>query len=111
MSKIFYDHFIKLEEVEIEFDKLQIEPEEREELEHLIEEMIHHRVIDRILTHLPRHHHAEFLDRFHTRPYDPNLIQYLDQRIEKSVKEHVEEEMEKLKKEILEDLKSSKKGR
>lgn len=108
MSKIFYDHFIKLEEIEVEFDKLEMEPEEREELEHLVEEMVHHRVLDRILTHLPRHHHAEFLDRFHKAPHDESLIRYLDEKIERSVKEHVEEEMEKLKKEILEDLRSSK---
>lgn len=109
MSKIFYDKFVILEEVEVELKKLEMESEEREEVEHLIEEMIHHRVLDRILTYLPRHHHAEFLDRFHKAPYDEALIRYLDQRIEKSVKEHVEEEIEKLKKEILEDLRASKK--
>lgn len=109
MSKIFYDKFIILEEVEIELKKLDMEHEERQEVEHLIEEMVHHRVLDRILTHLPRHHHAEFLDRFHKTPYDESLIRYLDQRIEKSVKEHVEEEIEKLKKEILEDLRSLRK--
>lgn len=109
MSKIFYDRFIILEEVEIELDKLGMEYEEREEIEHLIEEMVHHRVFDRLLTHLPRHHHAEFLDRFHKAPYDDSLIAYLEERIEKSVKEHVEEEMERLKKEILEDLKESRK--
>lgn len=109
MSKIFYDCFIKLEEIELELDKLEMDHEERQELEHLIDEMIHHRAMDRLLTHLPRHHHAEFLDRFHSRPYDEALIRYLDQRIEKSVKEHIEEEIEKLKKEILEDLKLSSK--
>lgn len=109
MSKIFYDKYIILEEVEIELDKLEMDYEERQELEHLVDEMIHHRVMDRLLTHLPRHHHAEFLEHFHNRPYDEALIRYLDQRIEKSVKEHIEEEIEKLKKEILEDLRSSRK--
>lgn len=109
MSRIFYDKYIVLEGVEVELDKLEMDREERQELEHLIDEMIHHRVMDRLLTHLPRHHHAEFLDRFHKAPYDEALIRYLDQRIEKSVKEHIEEEIEKLKKEILEDLKLSSK--
>lgn len=109
MAKIFYDKYIILEEVEVELDKLEMAREEREELEHLIEEMVHHRVMDKILTHLPRHHHAEFLDHFHRRPYDEALIRYLDQRIEKSVKEHIEEEIKKLKEEILEDLKLSSK--
>lgn len=109
MAKIFYDKYIVLEEVEIELNKLEMDHEERQELEHLIDEMIHHRVMDRLLTNLPRHHHAEFLDRFHRAPYDEALVRYLDQRIEKSVKEHIEEEIKKLKEEILEDLRQSKK--
>lgn len=108
MSKIFYDVHIHLEEIEIELDKLGIEHEEKQEMEHLIEEMVHHRVLDRLLTHLPRQHHAEFLDRFHKTPYDEKLLSWLDARIEKSVEEHVKDEMEKLKKEILQDIRSSK---
>lgn len=111
MSKLFYDHLIVLEEVEIELGKFSMDKEEKQELEHLIEEMIHHRVMDRILTHLPRHHHAEFLDRFHKAPYDPELIAYLNERIEESVEEHIQDEIGKLKKEILEDIKSSKSPR
>lgn len=107
MAHIFYDIHIHLEEIEIELDKLGLSHEEREDLEHLIEEMVHHRVLDRILTHLPRQHHAEFLDRFHRAPYDEGLIKYLDERIEKSVEEHVKEEMEILKKEILSDIQAS----
>lgn len=109
MSRIFYDIHIHLEEIEIELDKLELEHEEKQELEHLIDEMVHHRIMDRILTHLPRQHHTEFLRRFKRAPYDEGLIKYLDERIEKSVEEHVKEEMEILKKEILEDIKSSKK--
>lgn len=108
MSKIFYDIHIHLEEIEVELDKLTLSHEEKQELEHLIEEMVHHRVLDRILTHLPREHHTEFLDRFHKTPYDHKLLSWLDARIEKSVEEHVKDEIEKLKKEILQDIKSSK---
>lgn len=109
MSKVFYDVHIHLEEIEIELDKLELEHEEKQELGHLIDEMIHYRIMDRILTHLPREHHTEFLSRFKRAPYDHSLLAWLDSRIEKSVEEHVKEEMEKLKKEILEDIKSSKK--
>ncbi len=109
MSKIFYDRFIILEEIEIELDNLGLEAEERQELDQLIDEMIHHRVLDRILTHLPREHHTEFLDRFHKAPYDEGLLDYLNEKIERSVEEHVREEIRQLKKEILKDIKSSKK--
>lgn len=107
MSRIFYDIHIHLEEIEVELDKLALSHEEKQEMEHLIEEMVHHRVLDRILAHLPREHHAEFLDRFHKAPYDHILLAWLDARIEKSVEEHINDEMDKLKEEILQDIKSS----
>lgn len=108
MSKIFYDRFIILEEIEVELDNLGLEAEERQELDQLIDEMVHHRVLDRILTHLPKEHHTEFLDRFHRAPYDESLIDYLNEKVERSVEEHVREEIGQLKKEILEDIKLSK---
>lgn len=108
MSKIFYDQYIILEELETELDSLDFEREEREEIDSLIEEMIHHRVIDRILTNLPREHHEEFLNKFRKAPYDEDLITYINDRIESSVEAHVKEEIEKLKKEIIEDIKGSK---
>lgn len=107
--KVFYDKFIFFEELEIEVGKLVLNKEEKQETERLIDEITHHRVLERILTHLPRHYHAEFLDRFHHSPYDESLIDYLNEKIEKSVEEHVKEETEKIKKEILEDIKTSRK--
>ena len=104
MSKVWYDHLIILEEVEVELDKLEMDRDERREMEHLIEEMIHHRVMDRVLTHLPRKHHEEFLSRFTKTPHDPALIHYLDEKIEASVEKHVKDEMSKLKREIFNDL-------
>lgn len=109
MSKVFYDKFIILEEVEIELVKMNLSKEERQEMDQLIDETLHHRVMDRILTHLPRPYHAEFLDRFHKAPYAEALVSYLNEKIETSVEHHVKDEVEKVKKEILGDIKSSKK--
>ncbi|MBI4028776.1 MAG: hypothetical protein HY376_00185 [Candidatus Blackburnbacteria bacterium] len=104
MSKIFYDHLIILEEVEIELGKLDLDRDERRELEELIEETLHHRVLDRVLSELPRVHHEEFLQRFSKTPHDPYLIEYINERIEKSVGEHIQDEIEKMKKEIMADI-------
>ena len=109
MSRVFYDRFIVFEEVEQEMDKLGLDTEERHELEKLIDELVHFRVVDRILTRLPRNFHAEFLDKFHKAPWDEDLLAYLDERVEESVEKHVKDEVSKLKKEILADLKSRKK--
>ena len=104
MSKIWYDHLIILEEVDVELGKLDLEHEEKEELQHLIEEMVHHRVLDRVLQVLPREHHENFLQEFKKRPHDVALIHYIDERIDESVERHIQEEIGKLKEEILADL-------
>lgn len=109
MSRVFYDHLLEFEEIEIELKKLGLDPDEKRELEHLIDSMVHHRVIGCVLTHLPQAHHEEFLHKFQKSPYDPALIAWIDQRIEASVEEHVKAEMKKLKREILEDIKPSSK--
>ena len=109
MAKLYYDHLIIFEEVDVELGKLDLEHEEKEELHHLIEEMVHHRVMDRVLQVLPRQHHENFMHEFKKRPHDTALIHYINERIDESVERHIQEEMEKLKEEILEDLKGKKK--
>ncbi|OGY09042.1 MAG: hypothetical protein A2782_00960 [Candidatus Blackburnbacteria bacterium RIFCSPHIGHO2_01_FULL_43_15b] len=104
MSKLFYDHLIILEEVEIELGKLELDRDEKRELEELIEETLHHRVLDRVLSELPRVHHEEFLQRFAETPHDPCLIGYLNKKIEQSVEEHIQDEVKKMKKEIMADI-------
>lgn len=105
MSKIFYDHLIIIEEVEGVLRG--VEPEEKEELHRLIDEMIHHRVLGCILDHLPRKHHEEFLDRFHQAPYDESLINYLQLKTAKEIdiEAKIKEEVGKLKKELLAEIK------
>ena len=114
MSKIFYDHLIILEEVEVELNNLDLEHEEKEELHHLIDEMVHHRVLNRVLQVLPKNYHANFLIEFKKRPHDTALIDYLDEKIDESVEKHmkqsvqkhIREEIDKLKEELLKDLRS-----
>ncbi|MBI3289872.1 hypothetical protein HYZ78_00575 [Candidatus Microgenomates bacterium] len=105
MSKIFYDHLIIIEDLEgvVKSDS----HEEREELHQLIDEMIHHRVLGCILDHLPRVHHEEFLEKFHEKPYDESLVNYLQEKTPQDVdiEEKIKEEVAKLKKELLKDLK------
>ena len=110
MSKLFYDHLIVLEEVENAFRQEDLDPEEREELHQLIDELIHHRVLGCILDHLPRSHHEEFLDKFHQAPYDEDLILYLQEKTPEDVdiEAKIKEEVTKLKKELLTEIKKKK---
>lgn len=105
MSKIFYDHLIILEEVELVIKKTVSSKEEKEELWRLVDEIIHHRVFDRILGLLPKIHHEEFLGKFHAKPHDLELISYLKEKSGKDVEVIIKTEIMALSSEILKEIK------
>lgn len=105
MSKLFYDHLIEFEEVETKISTLEIEKDKKEEIRQTIEETIHYRVMTRILTHLPREHHNEFLEKFYRAPHHAGLLKLLKDKVE-NIEEEIKDELSKLKKEILKDLDS-----
>jgi hypothetical protein len=104
MSKVFYDHLIILEDVEDKIKSSAETHEEREELYHIIDEIIHHRVLGVILDHLPEKHHNTFLEKFHETPHDHGLMEYLNAKVEKNMEEIIRQEIGNLAFEILEDL-------
>jgi hypothetical protein len=106
MSKIFYDHLITLEEIEIHIKESVETYEERRELWQIVDEIVHHRVLGCILDHLPHNHHQEFLQKFHSCPYDEGLLDYLRERIKKDVEEIIRKETENLASEILKEIKN-----
>lgn len=98
--KIFYDHLVSIGEVITEIESLEIEESEKEELARLVDETAHHEMVDVILTHLPEEYHEEFLERFHAKPHDPTLLEYLKARgggIEEKLKQAGERVRTKLK--------------
>jgi hypothetical protein len=104
MSKLFYDHLIVLEEVEAEIKKTASTQEEKEELWGLIDEIIHHRVMEKVLDRLPRKLHEDFLSRFHQAPHDESLMDYLTEQIGENVEEIIRQEVGELAYELLKDL-------
>jgi hypothetical protein len=104
MSKTYYDHLIVLEKVEVVIRESTQTPEEREELWQLIDEIIHHRVLQTVLTHLPDVHHKEFLTKFHETPHDDLLLSYLSEKSEKDIENILQEEIELLENELLREL-------
>lgn len=106
MSKLFYDHLIEIDELEDLIRAQEVESEEKEELYHLVDEMIHHRVLGCILDHLPKEHHEEFLTRFHSAPNDMRIIVFIQIKTPREIdmEEKIREEIQKLKKELLEEL-------
>ena len=105
MSKLFFDHLVVLDDVDTEIKSLAETEEERHELWHLVDEIVHHRVMGCVLNHLPEGNHNEFLEKFHEAPYDDSLMGYVDEKTEKNIENVIRDEMKDLKKEILELVK------
>lgn len=106
MTKIFYDHLTITEELIFELDGFQIDQIEREEIIRLVDENIHHRVLDIILKKLPKEKHEEFLTKFHNNPGDNKLLDELKKDIA-DIEKLISEEASKVKKEILKEIKNA----
>lgn len=109
MSKLFFDHLVVLEEVDSEIKKVAQSKEEKEELWDLVDEAVHHRVLDTILDKLHHSHHEEFLEKFHKAPYDEALMGYLKEKIGGNIEEIIKAEIGELAYGILSDLQGKKK--
>ncbi len=109
MSKVFYDHLIVLKEVDVFIKKATDSQEEKEELWGLVDEIVHHKVLDVILGKLPRSHHNDFLEMFHSHPHDENLMSYLKEKIGENIEEIIRQEIGDLALNLLEDIKEKKK--
>lgn len=104
--KIFYDHLVLREEITVELDRYSLNKDDREEIIRLIDETLHHEVLNTILTSLPKEKHHQFLTRYHQRPHDPDLLEYLKTEIS-DIEDQIISVAKKVKKEILSEIKKS----
>lgn len=106
MSKLFYDHLVVLQEVEVVLSQADFSPAEKERVHHAIEETVHYRVLTLILDYLPTQHHAEFLDHFHRQPHNSSLMEFLKEKVG-DIEELIAAEIKSLEVQLLQDIKSS----
>lgn len=104
MSKLFFDHLVIFEEVDVVIKNAAEDPDEREELWKVVDEMVHHHVLTCILEKLPGEHHNDFLEKYHSSPYDTNIIDFLNERTEEDIEDVIRNRMRDLEKEILEEI-------
>ena len=110
MSKLFFDKIVSLEKLEREVAKIANSPEEKEKLWNLVDELVHHRVLDVVLDKLDHKHHEEFLVKLHHAPHDEHIIEYLEEKIKLDIKEFIRQETLSLAHEILEDIEDKSKS-
>lgn len=107
--KLFYDHLVLKEEIFAELDKYHLTVKESEELVEIINETVHHHLLDEILTHLPKEKHQEFLKKMHTAPHDVSLIDYLKIEATGEIEEKIKSRASFAKKALLSEIKRAKK--
>ena len=105
MSKLFFDHLISLEEVEVEIKKSPLSVEEREERWHSVDDFVVSIVLDKVFAELPREHHDEFLELFHKSPHDEEVIfGFLKAKTGKDLEKKLREDLKDIGTEILKEL-------
>lgn len=109
MVKIFYDHLVVREEVFSELQKYTLSVEERSELEMVVDETLHHHILDEILKHLPTAKHKEFLTKFHAAPHDEKLLEYLRVETTVDIEVKIRSRAEKAKAVLLSEIRKAKK--
>jgi hypothetical protein len=108
MSKIFYDHLVIREEIDCELNNYKLDKEEREELIEIIDQTLHHHVLNVILNHLPKDKHPEFIKKLHAGPGDDQLMEYLKSEIGPYIEEEIKVQSRKVKAEILSEIHKAK---
>lgn len=104
MSKVFYDHLIEFTKLEIHVNSITQTQEEKNELWEIIDKLIHNRVVKRILQILPSRHHDEFADLLHKRPFDKDIIRFVEHNADEDIEKYLQDEINKLEQELLHEL-------
>jgi hypothetical protein len=105
MSKLFFDNLIILDEVDIFVKKTASSKEEKEELWKLVDNIVNHKVIEKVLDRLPRENHEEFMALFHKCTHDEiAIVGYLNSKTGKNVENELQKEFENISSEILKEL-------
>jgi hypothetical protein len=107
-TKLFYDHLILIEEIEITLVTHQITKEECEEMLHLVDKMMHSEILQEILKHLPHHHHQEFLTRFHATPHERSVMTFLKEHTLVDIEKEILQVANTVKKKVIKEIEAAK---
>ncbi len=107
MTKLFYDHLVAFEEVVAVVDAHGLSGKEKETLLATVDELLHHHILDEILTHLPQEKHEMFLAQLHQSPHDETLLFFLKQNTTVDIERAITNRARKVKAEILKEIKSA----
>lgn len=105
----FYSHLIEIESIMVELDELDLSIDQRLDLASLIDETIHHTILDTILSKLSLQDKKIFLELMRQNPKDKKLMEFLINKMD-NIEKEIKKTAEELKNELHEDIKAGKKG-
>lgn len=106
--KTFYHHLTFIDDILTELDGYHMDRLDREEIVELVHQIMLHHSLNVILNHLPRQHHETFLEAFKADPTDERHWELLRAEIKEDIEAAIKSQAEKIKKEILLEVKRSK---
>ena len=104
----FYSHIVKIEEVTVELDELDLTDSQRKHLAEILDSTVHHIVLDTVLTKLGEEDRMTFLAKLRKDPEDQTLMTYLVERVE-NIEGEIDIAIVSLKEELIADIKEAKK--
>lgn len=108
MSK-WYSHLIEIESIVVELDQLDLTNEQKKHLASLVDESLHHTILDAILTELSEEDKRIFLKHVASGSHD-QIWQFLFDKVDK-IEDKIKKAAEDLKTELHDDLKEARQRR
>ena len=75
--KLFYDHLVVIHEIHSEVEQMELDEVEKEAMVNIIDDLVAHTIVHKILDHLHEDQHEVFLKYFHKAPHDNEILTYL----------------------------------
>ncbi len=104
----FYSHLIEIESVIVELDKMDLSREEKLHLANLLDNSLHHSILDAIFSQLSEEDKKKFALHLQMGHHE-KIWNFLNEKVDK-VEEKIKKAAEDLKKELHNDLKEAKKS-
>ena len=104
MPIIFYDHLVNKQQVLIIIDQAKGEDNHKSKIRQLVDDILHQGIVEFILSKLGSKHHQTFLDQLHHAPYNPEILDYLKEKVANDIEEQIQAKADQLIKKVRKDL-------
>lgn len=106
--KYFYSHLINLEPILTKLEEIELNEKQKHHLASLVDSLVHHHVLDQVLSALEGKDQVIFLQMFHQDSKNPRIMDFLTLKIE-NIAGLIIGTVEKLHLEFITDIEEAKK--